>query len=126
MNTPTDEQIAKLPKWAQERITQLERQLETWKGNALRFASEQPESPFYVDEWLSEPRIKRYISTPTNRVCVEHAGVKLEIYLPQKGDSQRLYGIELTYSRPNDLHGDIALIPRDHCGVQLLAQENMR
>lgn len=121
----TPEQIAKLPKWAQERITQLERQLGSSQAQCERFANEQKESPFYVEEWLSQ-RIRRYISTPTNRLCVEHAGVKLEIYLPQKGDGQRLYGIELTYSRPDEIHGDIALIPRHHCGIQLLAQENMR
>lgn len=123
---PTPEQIAKLPKWARDHIERLAREVATWKGSALRFAKEQPEAPFYVDEWYAEPRFKRYIAVPTNRICVNHAGVEAQIYLPPENDSQRLFGIEISFTRTGQMHGDIAVIPRGHGQIQLLSKENMR
>jgi hypothetical protein len=125
---PTPEQIAKLPKWAQEHIKDLSRELDAANATLARMADEQTPSPFYVDAWYSTPRVKRFIQSPTNHLTIEHAGVHLEIFLAPERDGQRLYGIELQYSAIDRTigHSTVALMPRGIGTIQLVTKENMR
>jgi hypothetical protein len=120
--------ITKLPKWAQSRIADLERERDAARLSLKGFQDSQTESPFYLDAWYCEPRIKRYVQSPTNRITVEHAGVKMEVYLAPEKDGQRLHGIEITYSPIEQRMGYamVAVMPRGISTIQLVTKENMR
>jgi hypothetical protein len=127
MNIPTPEQISKLPKWAQDYITALSWNLDREQEAKRRLLEQQQTSPFYVREWNSGKPYNRYISAPENRIEVEHAGVKLGIYLTRKDDSQRPYGIELQYSAIGDSLGrGAAIVPSGNSTINLQAVENIR
>lgn len=129
MPAPTPEQIAKLPRWAQEHVKDLERNLATAQALSKRLADAQTPSPFFVDDWTVTPTVKRYIQSPADRLCVEHAGVHLEIFLARPDDGQRLYGIELSYHGINERSSSgstIALMPRSISCIQLVNKANLR
>lgn len=122
MTAPTVEQIAKLPRWAQEHIRDLTRQREAAIGQLTQFTDEQTPSPIYIDEWASTgeskgptPR-KRYIQS--DQVRFEYAGLRLEVSI--KSDNIRLRWS--TQGIPND----VAFIPESFCQARLTTKENMR
>lgn len=123
---PTPESFNKLPKWARDHIETLTRQLSNSQAQCERFAIDQKESPFYVDEWLSTPSIKRYIDATHCRLCCDYAGVHLEVLLPTKDDNQRYYGPEISYRQDGRLSCDIAIMTRGNGVLQLVAKENLR
>ena len=130
---PTPEQIAKLPKWAQEHIVDLARQ----RAAAVQALNEatnrvQP-APFYFTDTVhtgeaSGPSFKKFYVN-TRRMSVEHAGIQLDVFLPEPDDGQRLYGIELTY---RSIGGRgltdrmVGIMPRSINSVQLAAKEFLR
>lgn len=126
----TAEQLAKLPKWAREHIDSLSRELDAATLSLQQYLDNQTPSPFYLDDWFSPTRQKVYIQSATNRICVEHARVHLEVFLPHEDDSQRLYGIELNYSAMvNGKHclagPTVAVVPRGCSLIQLISKENL-
>ena len=127
--TPTIEQIAKLPKWAQDHLNDIQRQRDSAVNRLDTLADNQTPSPFYIEEMdctnaTGGPTARRFYLQTSRIVCV-HAGVRLDIYLPREKDSQRLNGIDLTYSDVRTRSGYVALIPRCSGNVQLLSKENI-
>jgi hypothetical protein len=124
---PTPEQIAKLPKWAQEHIGDLVRNLDSATTTIKRISDEQTESSIYVDDWYSNPRIKHYIQSPLNRITLEHAGVRMDVYLPSEKDSQRLFGPEIQYQgiMPSLSFNPVAIMPRGINTIQLVHKDNI-
>lgn len=118
----TPEQLAKLPRWAQEHIKDVERERDSAQALNKRFEDTQTPSPFFVDDWTVSPTVKRYVQSPIDRLCVEYAGVHLEIFLARPDDGQRLHGIELSYSGGSA----IALMPRSISCIQLVNKANLR
>jgi hypothetical protein len=127
MNAPTEAQIQKLPKWAQEHISTLEMNLRNASSTMLRMRDEQTVSPIYVDDWYSTPRIKRYIQSPAGRVTLQHAGVKVEIFLPSENDGQRLFGPEIQYEgiQKSLSWNPVAIMPRGIGTIQLVHKDNI-
>lgn len=126
MAEPTQAQIEKLPKWAQEHIADLKRNLAASEGVKSRLIDEQKPSPFYVDEWHSTPRFRRYVQAVNRTVSVEHAGVHLDVFLADEHDGQRAYGIELKWCAVGKRLSDgVALLPRGYSTVQLVTPENI-
>jgi hypothetical protein len=119
---PSPEQIAKLPVWAREHITNLARQRETAVRELNQWVDTQTVAPFYIDELVctgeqASPSFKkRYIQT--HKMEVEHLGVVLAIYLGRDG-------IELSWSGPHR-GGAVGLIPQSHQRIELVAKEKMR
>lgn len=128
MNTPTPEQISKLPKWAQEHIKDLTRELIFEQDAKRRLLDQQQVSPFYVREWNNGKQpYKRYICAQGRRIEVEHAGVKLGVFLASEDDGQRPYGIELKYSAIGDAIGrGVAIVPSGFPTINLQAVANIR
>lgn len=129
MSTPTPEQISKLPRWAQEHIKDLERNLTTAQALNKRFEDAQTPSPFYTDDWTVTPSVKRFFQATASRICIEHAGVHLQVFLADPKDGQRLHGIELSYQGINErsLCGStVALMPRSISCIQLVNKANLR
>lgn len=85
MNKPTQEQIEKLPKWAQEYIRDVERQRETAVLALNTYCDEQTPAPLHVEELECTgeergPSFKtRYIQG--RRIAATWQGVNLYIYL---------------------------------------------
>ena len=126
--TPTQEQLNKLPKWAQDHIRDIQRQRDIAVLRLDEMVDSQTPSPIYIDELdcteNGSPKCRRtYIQS--NRICVEYAGVTLSIYCPQPNDSQRLYGIDLSYSETKSRSGYVAIISRSFGNIQLLTKENI-
>lgn len=130
MNTPTPEQIAKLPKWARDHIETLDSNMKAAQATCARMNEDQKPSPIYVDDWYAKPRIKRYVQSPTGRVIVEHAGVHLEVFLAPEDDGQRMHGIELQYSPLENgkqmfCHADVGVYPRGYDTLFLVHRNNV-
>ena len=120
---PTPEQIAKLPKWAQERMEDLERRTRVAERALKENLDAQTPSEFYVEEYLStgegsDKHVRRYIQT--YKMAVEHDGVKLTILLRQ--DEK---GIDLQWNS-NRLMNEVALVPLSFNKVKIVAKEFMR
>eukprot|EP00919_Chromeraceae_sp_WS-2016_P011596 GHVR01027076.1.p1 GENE.GHVR01027076.1~~GHVR01027076.1.p1 ORF type:complete len:141 (+),score=13.37 GHVR01027076.1:178-600(+) len=104
MSNVTDEatasRIGKLPQWAQCYIHQLRRQRDDAEARLQDAADVQTPSPIWVERrevrsrgWTVE---RQYIQS--DRVCIEHNDVFLEVYLPRFDDGQRRPGIELRWA----------------------------
>lgn len=120
MSTPTPEQLAKLPVWAEKYIRTLENEGEMARRNLNKFTDNSTESPIYVEEYNLG---KRFIQARS--VIAEWASVKVEIYLPRKDDAQRDFGPEIKWQSKHIL-GHVAMVPSHFQCVRLLAKENMR
>ena len=121
---PTPEQIAKLPKWAQERIADLERRTRVAEAAVKNYLDSQTPSEFYVEEYVStgegsDKHVKRFVQT--YKMAVEHDGVKLTILLRQ--DEK---GIDLQWNSTNRLMNEVALVPLSFNKVKIVAKEFMR
>lgn len=127
---PNQEQIDKLPVWAKTHLIDLQRQRDAAVTTLNKMLDEQTPSPvFYEDhpctgEAAGPSYKKRYVQT--DRVVFRHAGVELNVYLAREKDSQRDYGIELSWQREKDRIGHVALIPKSFQQFQLVAKEYMR
>ena len=132
---PTPELIAKLPKWAQDRIRTLERErLEALRALNNHVDNQKP-SQIYWEEYLSTgegtgwtggtgPSVKRFY-VQTNRVVVECAGVQLQVDC-HEATSMHDDGIELKWSDPTGLQNMTAFVPTSFQRATLIAQHNMR
>lgn len=127
MNTTfTPEQLAKLPKWAQEHIADLTRQMDVAKRTLNEFTDSQTPSDFYVEEMLcltegnqNNKFVKRYIQS--HKVDVEHDGVRLTILLRQ--DEK---GIDLQWYSADRHMSEVAMVPLGFNKVKIVAKELMR
>ena len=128
MNTPTKEQIEKLPKWAQEHIATLERQRSTAIESLNEYRDQQSPSPFYLDEMLctgeqaAPSRKKIYVQA--HSICVEWRGVLLRVDANDYGNTRE--GIRLQWSTPNQSLDEIAFVPTSYQSARLVSKQDMR
>ena len=120
----TPEQIAKLPKWAQERMADLERRTRVAETALKEFNDAQTPSEFYVEEYVStgegsDKHVQRFIQT--YKMAVERDGVKLTVLLRQ--DEK---GIELQWNSTSRLMSEVAMVPLSFNKVKVLAKDFMR
>lgn len=124
--------ITKLPKWAQERIKELERERDLSIRALNEFKDEQTVSPIYYEDAVctgeqAGPSFKRrYIQT--NKLTVEYEGVSLDILLSSPQDNARDLGIHLNWSQtqPARSTGLIAMVPRGYQSICLISPKNLR
>jgi hypothetical protein len=121
---PTPEQIAKLPKWAQERLADVERRTRVAEEKLKEYLDAQTPSEFYVEEYVStgegsDKYAQRYIQT--YKMAVETGGVKLTILLRQ--DEK---GIELQWNSTSRLMQEVAMVPLSFNKVKIVAKEFLR
>ena len=72
----TNEQLAKLPKWAQREFSKMESIIETLKNQRDLFVSQDQTSMIYIEPGLREP-VRRYINS--DHVYIENLYTKLEV-----------------------------------------------
>lgn len=124
MSTPTQEQLAKLPKWAQEYIAYIERQRFVAVRALDEFRDEQTPSPFYFQDHSctgdkSGPvERKRYIQT--HSIIVKWRGVELTV------DANSGHGLRLQWNGDNSHMGEVAFVPTSYQSAKLIGKEDMR
>ena len=116
--------IARLPKWAQDHIRDLERERDTAIRALNEYVDRQTPSPFYSDEMESLGEVKgasvkrHYFQA--HRITVSHAGIELEVNIHDPED------IKLRWGTPRHSMGEVALIPVSFQQARLKTKENMR
>lgn len=115
--------ISKLPKWAQEHISNLERQKDTAIKALNDYCDDQTESAFFFSDNLctgenNGPTEKiKYIQA--YKLSVIYEGVYLEVMLRDKC-------IELSWSNKRYGAGEVACIPSSYQQARLVSKDNMR
>ena len=116
------EQLSKLPKWAQERIRNLEREREVAVRALRDWSDSQTYSPISIPEYASTgenqgpTRYVRYVEG--HRVDIDWLGVRLSVLLRDEV-------IDLQWSA-NHAIGDVCMQPRSYQNVWLISKEQMR
>lgn len=129
MNTPTEEQMAKLPKWAQDHIKTLERERETAVAALLRHTDEQTPSPISIPTMecigvtQGPSQLVRYIQ-PGLGTEFSWEGVKLRVSLADGRSRDK--GITLQWESERRGLEHVCMLPLSFQQVQLIAKENMR
>ena len=105
--TPTPEQIAKLPKWAQEQLKDFDRRAFVAERSLREYRDSLTPSDIFVEEYDGEQSkmVKRFIQS--HKVTIERNGVHLEIILRQEEK-----GIDITYWTEDRWVKEIALVPK--------------
>lgn len=122
-SNPTQEQIEKLPQWAQKHLADVKRQRDVAIRALDRYVAEQTPSPFYTEdlectgETSGPTQRTRYIQA--RGISVDHAGVHLDILLR---DGQ----IDLNWGAGRWKNGEVAAIPSSWQALRLVAKDNMR
>lgn len=131
MNSPTPEQIAKLPRWTQDHIITLQRERDNAVQALKDFCDAETPSPIFYDDLVSDgdkigPSVRRkYIQN--RKLEILHHGVSLSILLARKDDGQRNGGIQLQWTaEKRQMNGQVAAIPTGFQMIELVAKENMR
>jgi hypothetical protein len=119
--------ISKLPLWAQDHIKSLEGERETAIRALNEYCDIQTPSPFYCNELESTgeeqgPTLKRRYFQG-RRLHVKWGGVELQIFTR---DSYGREEIELQWEPKERRSSEVAMIPKSHQFVTLVAKENMR
>jgi len=120
--------ITKLPKWAQEHIEKLQRELDAAADRLQQLEDEQTESPIWTDDMVCDVRaergpsfVRRFING-AHSVSFRHEGVSLRVLLRDG------VGIEITWSGSEREFSmvDAAMIPYGYQSIRIVAKENMR
>lgn len=124
---PTPEQIAKLPRWAQDHLNNISRERDAAIRSLNEFCDNQSPSPFYIEDHpctgeTSGPSRKR-IYIQAHAITVEWAGVILNIDANDYGN--RKNEIEISWSTAEGTR-DVAMVPRCFNAVIIKTKENMR
>jgi len=112
------ERLAKLPKWAQQRISDLERHVEKCEDALAQFEHTQTKSKVFYDFQTQTTRYRSYV--PADKITFEHADVILEVSLHE--DDR----INLSW-RPSGRGynlGDICFIPHAFQQARLVNPKN--
>ncbi len=125
MNIPTPDQIAKLPKWAQDYVKDLNRRMTTAEKELKEQLDSQTPSEFYIDDLLcigdgSPQFARKYVQT--HKISVEHDGVKLDVLVRGPEDP----GIDISWGCSKRLMTEVALIPLSFQKMKIVPKDKMR
>lgn len=124
MDTLSNEQMSKLPKWAQGHINKVERERDMAIRTLNEFRDESTPSPFSYEKnpctgERSGP-VHRQVFIQTHSIEVNHRGIFLRVCAVDDR-------FELSWCG-GDRHSlnEVAMIPESYQRVRLVAKENMR
>lgn len=123
---PTTEQIAKLPKWAQEHIETISRERELAVRSLNQYCDESTPSPFSTFEYVCTGEIqgpsgkRRYIQAIA--IEVEWRGVTLRIDANDYGNNGK--GIRLQWGTKRNTE-EVAFIPTSYQAARILTAGDM-
>jgi len=124
METPTPEQIAKLPKWVQDHIRDLERRTKVAERAVKEYGDTQTVSNVFYEDFLciggGSPKITRkYVQS--DRITVLRDDIRLDVLLRQEEP-----GIEVWWSDEDRGMREIAMVPTSFQKMRLLRKDHMR
>lgn len=122
--------IAKCPVWMQDIANAALAERDSARKQLEDFGktknAEKP-TPFYVETYTfvgnKHETVKTYIDT--DEIKVVHAGVELEIRT-RANNTRDGKGIELSYSREDQMLGEIAMVAKHYNALELRLPENCR
>jgi hypothetical protein len=123
-NKPTPEQIAKLPKWAQELIANLDRRVVLSERALREHMDSQTPSEFFIDDYLcigggSPVATRRYVQT--HKISVAKDGVRADILLRMDEP-----GIEISWGDEKRTCREVAMVPTSFQKIKLVTKEHIR
>jgi hypothetical protein len=134
MENPTQEMLAKLPKWAQEHMQRLSSERELAVRALNTHLESQKPSRVYWDTYLctgeerdkgkSGPTSKRFY-VQSNRLIFESEGVNLEVICTSKTNMHDP-GIRLQWSAIDNTSEHVALVPYSFQSAYLISATNLR
>ena len=121
---PTPEQLAKLPKWAQEHIEDITRQHKVAVGQLNQCLDTQTPSSFFIDEYVgigagSPKNIRKYVQT--HKISIQRDGVRLDVLL--RIDEP---GIEIAWIDDKRMCSEVAMVPTSFQKMKLIPKDKMR
>lgn len=126
MNAPTPEQIAKLPRWAQEELKNSESRRFVAVRALNAYLDAQTESPFRYWDYIHTGEEGRAPSSKTkfiqtNKIECHWAGVELTVLIrPDRNE------IDIQWCAADGRVSEMAFIPKSFGSAVLKAKENMR
>lgn len=122
--SPTPEQIAKLPKWAQDHITALTRQRDTAVRQMNEAADKDTPAPFFFEDHVcikdgSPDVVRRYIQSRWIRF--EHLGLSVTLLLREMHRGK--YVLDIQYGGAMRLNEEILMQPRSYQNIYLYCPE---
>lgn len=119
--TPTPEMLAKLPKWAQKHIEDLDRRAVVAERNLREYRDSQTPSDIFVEGFDDESKkiVRTYLQT--NKVDVERNGVHLTVLLREYEP-----GIDISWYSEGRLTREVALVPKGFNSISIIGKEQMR
>ena len=130
MDTPTPEQLAKLPKWAQDHINNTAGERNAAIRALNNFCEQSKESPFSFQEDPctgegTRGPVSKHVFIQAHSIRVRWRGVVLDVDAHDYGNTG--VGIKLKWSsETGGGHGEAALIPYCHQSARLVSKEDMR
>lgn len=113
------EQIKKLPKWAQDYIERLQRQAREAHKKLDAYLDEQTKSPFFYRDWMlnggeGKPGpTDKTIYIQTDRVCVTHGGITCALSISDDG-------INIKWEDEKRALGHVTMVPTSYQQITLV------
>lgn len=126
MSTELQDKIAKLPKWAQGHITQIERQRDAAIDTLNRSIDNQTETDIWFFEHLctgeggTRGPIRKKFYVPNHCIEIDFEGVRCTVLLREGS------GIDITYNSSERHMAEVALVPRSYQQIYLISKQHMR
>jgi hypothetical protein len=125
MTTPTPEQLAKLPKWAQEHIQHLDKRCIIAERALLDYTNTQTPSSMFYDELVcigdGPPTLMRkYVQTKKMSIIHDKVRIDVQIRAPEKA------GVEISWSGANYSGDEIPMIPTSYQTVKIIPKDKLR
>lgn len=120
----TEEQLAKLPRWAQEHIHNLERRMDVAERTLMEFKDNQTPSGIFYKEYCcigegSPETLTRFVQAES--ITVQAHGVRVHASI---NDSWK--AIVLQWEETNTINRDVAFIPSSYQQARLVNKIHMR
>lgn len=122
MNNEQNEQIEKLPKWAQQLVRDLKRERESAVKALNDFLDQQTPSPFRMEDFVctgeeSGPTHKTFY-VQGHAMEVESSGIRLRVFAEEKVFSSRK-SIELKWEAVDERRNIVTMTPTSYQTIKL-------
>lgn len=126
---PTEEQIAKLPKWAQDHLSNLSRERDVAVTALNAWRDGQKESPVFFEDMLCDGQgvgpTSHRVYVQTRDIEIRWLGIQLRVRL-NKGSNMHHPGIGLQWEGLHDGGSRIvAMVPSSHQSVDLISRDKL-